>query len=132
MSWTECLGNPLPITSTYSSSPSLEKVRLFELVLHQDGPRVSLRFDLNSLPDHPAAKWRGSEYNRVQLTLALIDVVEIRAQGWTSNNIGDIAINRFNDQIRLTFRGEGTRIECVARFAEIARLSGYLTSEPVQ
>lgn len=125
MTWTECLGNSLPITSIYPKIPSLNNVRLHEVRLHQDGPTVSLRFDLDSYPDNPPAKWVVGGYNRAQLTLMLIGVFSLQIQGWELDNIGHIALVRSNEVVRLEFAGGTTQIVCSSQFVEVEKISGY-------
>ena len=126
--WTQYLGNPLPIKSVYSTVPSLENVRLQEIRLHQDGPRVSLRIDLNSFPENPPRKWIIAKFNRVQLTLILIDISELYLRGWSLNNIGDLNLVASDAGIAVVFDGESVKFECVARFVEVEKLSGYFDS----
>jgi len=126
--WTQYLGNSLPIKSVYSTVPSLTNVRLQEIRLHQDGPRVSLRIDLNSFPENPPRKWIAAKFNRVQLTLLLIDISELYLRGWNLNNIGDLNFVASDARIAVAFDGESVKFECNARFVEVEKLSGYFDS----
>lgn len=129
MLWTECLLNAKPIESMYSIPPPLDRIRLLEVRLHQDGPRVSLRVDLNVFPDNPPRKWSMSKYNRAQLTLVLIAVDEVRIKGWNIDNIGDLKLIREGGGVKMTFVGDSTEIECRTQFVDIDSLSAYCDSE---
>jgi hypothetical protein len=115
--------------SIYSKAPSLCDVRLHEVRLHQDGPRVSVRVDLNQFPDMPPHKWILGKFNRAQLTLVLIDIRLFQMNGWELNNIGNLTIEKQGDDVRLIFGGESSRIDCSARFLEVEKLTGYFDSE---
>ena len=129
MDWIHCLGNAKPIESVYSVPPSLSNVRLHEIRFHQDGPRISLRFDLNEFPDQPPKKWVGGQFNRAQLTLVLIDIIDANISGWKLNNVGSIDLSKNEEEVRLTFEGEKQSVDLKARFVEVEKLSGYRDSE---
>lgn len=129
MTWTNHLGNKLPVESIYSKAPSLVEVRLHEVRLHQDGPRISLRIDLNEFPDNPPQKWIVGKFNRAQLTLVLIDINDFRMTGWCLNNIGDLTLNDCDAGTNLKFTGKALRIDCTAKFLEVEKISGYCDSE---
>jgi|688.fasta_scaffold288525_2 hypothetical protein len=131
MTWIDYLGNKLAVDSVYSAAPSLVDVRLHEVRLHQDGPRVSLRLDLNDFPDNPPRKWVVGKFNRTQLTLVLIDISDFQMTGWSLNNIGDLTFDKCNVGIRVKFAGPSLRIECTARFIEVEKISGYCDSDAI-
>lgn len=123
------MGNKLPIESIYSQAPSLDRVRLHEVRLHQDGPRISLRLDLNEFPDNPPRKWIVGNFNRAQLVLVLIDIVGVQLSGWSLNNIGELAIEGCDTGINVKFTGQPLQLECTARFLEVEKISGYHDTE---
>jgi hypothetical protein len=125
MSWIASLENRLPVTSLYSVPPTLNEVRVFEIRLHQDGPRMSVRFDLNEFPDKPPSKWLLHKFNRVQLTLVFLDVHKLVIRGWSPNNIVNADIRRELDRIVLSLRGQGTEIDGVFSFADVEKISAY-------
>jgi hypothetical protein len=127
--WTRLLGNSEAIDAVYAKAPSLLKARLHEVRLHHDGPRISLRLDLNEFPEQPPSKWIVCKFNRAQLTLVLIDVQRFQMQGWSANNLGDVEIDKCDDGVQLTFRGGSATLECRAGFVEVEKLSGYCDSE---
>lgn len=128
MTWIDCLGNKLPVNSVYSVAPPLADVRLHEVRLHQDGPRVSLRLDLNEFPENPPQKWAVGKFNRAQLTLVLIDITDFQMTGWSLNNIGELTLDKYSVGTRLKFTGQSLRIECTTRFIEVETISGYCDS----
>ena len=121
MCWIECVGNRKPIETLYSKPPSLNGVRVLEVTLHQDGPRVSLRVDLNEFPDRPPRKWTAGGFNRVQLILVLIEVRSLSIQGWSLNNVVDAILERTSDGVVLRLHGRGTAIEGVFSLSKLKR-----------
>ncbi|MEZ5944332.1 MAG: Imm50 family immunity protein [Planctomycetaceae bacterium] len=129
MSWSTLLLRKQAVESIYSTTPPLVGVRLHEVRQHEDGPRVSLRFDLNDFPDKPPQKWLTSKFNRVQLTLMLIDVQDFTMKGWGTNNIGDIEIVAAGGGVNLVFDAPSVHIACSAGYLDIEGVSAYLNSE---
>ena len=129
MTWTNHLGNKLPVESIYSKAPSLDQLRLHEVRLHQDGPRISLRLDLNEFPDKPPKKWIAGKFNQAQLTLVLIDIDSFRMDGWGLSNIGELSLKDCDAGVHLQFNGASTQIDCTAQFLEVEKISGYYDSE---
>lgn len=129
MSWTNHLGNKLPIESIYKIAPALTNVRLHEVRLHQDGARLSVRFDLNDFPESPPSKWIAGKYNRAQLTLMLIDVSDFQMCGWSPDNVGDLSIQECDGGVRMGFLGHSSRIDSRGRFLEVEAIVGYFDSE---
>jgi hypothetical protein len=126
MNWTDCIGNKKPIENLYSVPPSLNGVRVLEVSLHQDGPFVSIRINLNEFPDAPPKEWVANGFNRVQITLMFIEVEDLKIRGWSSNNIVDVVIERRSDRVSVIMRGQGTEIEGVFSFVEVEKVSAYL------
>jgi hypothetical protein len=127
MSWTELLRNAKPIEFVYSVTPPLKGVRMYEIRLHQDGPCISLRFDLSQFPDPPPQKWSEGHFNTAQLTLVLIDVRDVQIDGWGLDNIGDIDLKEANAGVQFSFTSSSSRVLCHAQFVDIEKLSGYST-----
>lgn len=132
MSWTNLLGNKQPVESMYSTAPPLAEVRLHEVRQHQDGPRISMRIDLNAFPDKPPKKWIAGKLNRAQLTLVLIDVQSFQMNGWGLNNVGDLKLVESENGVNLQFISPSAQIECSARFLEVEEISGYFDSETAE
>lgn len=129
MSWIECLESRDQIDELFSTPPELCCVRIVEIVLHQDGPRVSLRIDLNEFPEKPPRKWTDNKYNRVQLTLQFIEVHQLRVQGWSMDNIVDIVIERVGGKVLAELRGESTTLQGEFGFVAIERITAYYDGE---
>ncbi len=128
MNWTKCLGNARTIEAIYALPPSLSQVRVHELRCHQDGPRITIRLDLNEYPSNPPEKWLLNGYNRVQMSLSLINVSSIQIAGWSSDNIGDMVLDMIDSVVRLSFIGNTTFIDCCGQFLEIEDISAYFDS----
>lgn len=125
MSWIECLGNKSSIASLFSTPPALRDVRIHEITLHQDGPRVTVRIDLNELPDQVPSKWT-TKFNKVQVTLMFIEPHQFSLNGWTANNICDVDIDSQSDGVKLSIHGEGFSVNGMFSFVEIANISSYI------
>ncbi|WP_434385794.1 Imm50 family immunity protein [Melittangium boletus] len=94
MDWIDVLDRPVFLRTLFPVAPPLRKVRIFELRLHQDGPRVMLRFDLNDFPAEPPEKWVAAKANTAQVTLGCTGVRDLEIQGWTVDNLADIEMVR--------------------------------------
>ncbi|ADG69430.1 conserved hypothetical protein [Planctopirus limnophila DSM 3776] len=125
MKWTDVLLNKIPIESIYTKIPSLVDVRLHEMQFHQDGPRVSLRFDPAEYPDNPPRKWIVQKFDQAQITLVLTDVSQLNVLGWGVNNIGDIMMSRSDEGVCVKFVGTSMQMNCCARFVNVERITGY-------
>lgn len=96
--------------------------------MHQDGPRISLRVDLNEYPDKPPRKWIGGKFNRVQLTFVLLDIKNFQVNGWSANNVGKLTLKDCDTGVSLRFAGQSVQIDCIAHFLEVEKISGYYDS----
>jgi hypothetical protein len=128
-SWLRFVENPLAIQSVYSATPLLDKVRLLEIKLNEDGPAISLRLTLNSFPENPPQKWTDNKFNRVQLTLLLIGILDLELRGWSTNNIGTASLSKLDNGIRFLFKAIDTHVNVVAEFVRIDKVSAYRVSE---
>jgi hypothetical protein len=129
MAWTNYLSNKRLIEFIYPKAPELSGVRIHEVRLNQDGPTMSVRFDLSELPDNPPPKWAAARFNRVQLTLSLVQIDRFLMSGWGLDNIGDVTIEQWDGGVRLKCIGPSLRVDCCARFMEVQKLSGYCDSK---
>lgn len=129
MDWADHLQDAAPIRSIFPATPSLESVCLHEVRLHQDGPRLSLRFDLNSFPENPPTKWRAAGYNRVQLTLMLIGLPEIEIKGWDINNVGSLRMTRDGAGVQLIFTSPACQLRIRADFVTLEKISAHCVQE---
>jgi hypothetical protein len=127
MSWYHQCQNPQAIDSLYSSTPTLERLELREVVVHEDGPRIDLRGDLSDFPDHPPQRWH-SDFTVAQVTISLFGVSDFSFTGWSKSNHGVFVLSRESpDMLRFTFEGESTRLQGKCSIAQISNVSGYAT-----
>lgn len=126
MSWIDVLDHNQFLRSLFpSSDPPLDAVRLHEIKLHQDGPTVILRFDLNEYPAVPPTKWRAAMSNTVQVCVAGITVRELAIRGWTCNNIGRLVFERGVDTIDVEFDAGGCRVAATFEHVWVNSVTAY-------
>ncbi|UXY16752.1 immunity 50 family protein [Chitiniphilus purpureus] len=100
--WTDLVLDVNPIRAIYGANPpTLEAVDLHEMVLHRDGPRVLLRFDLQDFPQHPPKKWVDAGFNRVQIQLLISNIQDLLIIGLKPQTRINIIINKDGPLIRL-------------------------------
>jgi hypothetical protein len=131
MEWYEFSHNPQAVTQLFSTAPALRKVPLFEVVLHEDGPRLQIRLNLNDFPERPPARWIRAGYNTVQAELWFWTLTSLHIEGWTTNNIVDVHIgNQGDGELSLLIQGESCliRATCLHSF-RIMRLGGYIEGD---
>lgn len=112
------------------SGPLLEAVRLHQVDFHQDGPRLTLRFDLATYPPNPPKKWVAAGYNTVQVELMAVGIHSVSLQGWAANNIGNMSIEHNGTAAVIQFRSDNCalvgscdnlRVACIAGYRDTAR-----------
>ena len=108
-----------------AEAPALDPIRLHEVQLHQDGPAVSLRFDLQAYPQQPPAKWQTARSNTVQVRLVGIGVREMAIRGWSRNNVGRLVLNGPVNGIVVEFDAAGCRISGVFDRLRVDSVSAY-------
>ena len=123
--WTRFLADARTIDSIFGAEvPSLNNVDLHELVLHRDGPKALLRFDLAEFPRIPPAKWVAARYNRVQLRLAAI-VGNVSIEGWGTRCRLDVSIERVDGVIRMRADSHRIKISIDATALLLEAVSAY-------
>ena len=123
--WTRFLVDARAIHSIYGAGdPPLTNVDLHELVLHRDGPKVVLRFDLADFPLAPPAKWAAARYNRLQLRLAAI-VSRVSIEGWGTRCRLDVAIERVDGVIRMQADNGTVKVAIEATALLLDAVSAY-------
>jgi hypothetical protein len=129
--WYESCLNPQALRALYASGEGLDRVRLFTVVLRPDGRSVQLRVELPRFPDHPPERW-DAEASRVQVTLDLWSVADLKIEGWTPESAGLLTLSPDGDALRLSFASEEVRITARCGAARIAGFSPYSVweSEP--
>jgi len=99
-------------------------VKVIELKLHHDGPRMELRADLSDFPDHPPAKWKANKFNAVQISLDFWGVQEVEILGWTSQNLLSVTVSQPHEVEAYT--GFKRVLQCQCLSFRIANVSGYV------
>ncbi len=123
--WLEVVNDSRGVYSIYGDeAPSLRAVSLHELVVHRDGPRATLRFDLPEFPAVPPKKWAAQGFNVVQVELMFAGVRSINMEGWTSASVVDLSIRQEGDDAVGSSTGD-TRLHVAAQSAVITSLSAY-------
>lgn len=125
MTWVNLLKNPESITSIFTDIPFLCDVRVHEIQLHQDGPSIVIRIDLNSYPTSPPRKWAAGQCNRVQITLFLFSVTAVELHGWGNDNVGNVEMSREDGQIRVRFTAATTELDARVGFVSVSKISAY-------
>ena len=147
--WTDHIIDSRPIKAIFGEHcPSLANVNLHEVTLHQDGPTLLLRFDLDlsEFPTDPPKKWVTQRANTVQLRLKALDVRELSIIGAATTmtatitltseklDVDDEATNLHTSHvdarqpqsaIRLRVIGDTCNINCLANFVYIDQISAY-------
>ena len=126
MSWIDEAADNYFLKMLYPmASPLLDAVRLHEVKLHQDGPVVSLRFDLNEYPAQPPAKWQAVKSNTVQVCLDGIGVREFAMRGWALNNVGRLVVKKGGSGIIVEFDADECHITAAFDHLRVASVTAY-------
>lgn len=126
MHWFELAQNPLAIKELFDDPPSLEKVRILEVALGQDGPSLDIRLNLNQYPKNPPERWRKQGFNTVQVTLNLFELEEFKMHGWSTNNILTITLEKqSNGKIFLLAQDSDTFLSVNCLCFRIAKFDAY-------
>jgi hypothetical protein len=126
--WSLSCDNPEAIARLYDSVVGLDRVELHELILHRDGPRLQLRFDLPRFPDHPPSRWQAGA-NTVQVTLDLWIIEDFLLEGWATSNVGEFALTPSPEGIQVSFRTTSARLSARCVAARIVKVSEYSAGE---
>jgi hypothetical protein len=126
MAWIELLDNPEAVRAIFpAGAPSLEAVRIHDVLLHQDGMLI-LRLDLNDYPSVPPKKWVTGHYNTVQVRLMFMDAKRLTIQGWSHSNVGNVEIQRISDgAVELLFSSSSSQMSGTFQNVRLDGLSAY-------
>lgn len=128
--WISYLADASPVRAIYGSDcPDLELISLHELVLHRDGPRAVLRFDLKEFPNTPPKKWAAAGYNTVQVVLTAYRIEHLSILGWGTNVTINLEIQSDGSLIRLLGVGEAVKFEFIAAGLRVDKISAYRDGE---
>jgi hypothetical protein len=122
--WCSLCDNPQALERLYTSNDGLDLVDLHEVVLHRDGPRLQMIFDLARFPDRPSQRW-DPEANTLQVQVSAWGVKSLRLEGWTTAMKGFLRLEKLGDIYQLTFRAESTDLSATCHGLRIDRLSAY-------
>jgi hypothetical protein len=131
MSWLLCADNPEAVFQLYGDEvPSLDGVRLAELTLHEDGPRLRLRGDFGTFPANPPPRWRLQGYNTVHFELDLYGFSDISIRGWSANNRVTIQMESLpGPSVGVHVKGDTVELQVRCEMLRISRLEGYLNQK---
>ena len=127
MDWIDQVEKPDEfIRNLFPVAPSLERLRVLEVTLHEDGPSVSLRCNLNDFPKQPPAKWIKAEANRVQITLSCFGVRRLKIDGWGTNNLVSIRMEKLEgDAFILEAVGDAVCLRAESRRVTLDKVTAY-------
>ncbi|RJT46685.1 Imm50 family immunity protein [Rahnella woolbedingensis] len=126
--WTDYLVDSQHIDSIYhDDKPSLNNVDIHEIIFHRDGPKISIRMNLNEYPSSPPKKWVLQKFNTVQLTLTLIDIKDVNMSGWINTNyVADASIEIINDNIFMKLDSVSLKFIAKAKFMDVESIVSYM------
>lgn len=129
--WTDLLIDKKQINSIYGDElPSLERTDLHEVIFHRDGPKITLRFNLDKYPNNPPKKWVMQEFNTAQVQLTLLDVKDVTLSGWVGTNyIVDIHVEKCNSLISLCVKNDIFSLKIKSGFIEVTSISAYILNK---
>lgn len=124
--WTDFLTDADGLRAIFGDElPTLNQVDLHEVIMHRDGPRVVLRFDLSEFPINPPKKWVQAGYSCVQLKLVAVGIREFFVEGWCSECKCNIVIGSRGKSVELCVESEFVKIKIVADFLVFDGVSAY-------
>ncbi|WP_148873207.1 Imm50 family immunity protein [Serratia marcescens] len=101
--WTDYLIHSQAINAIYHGhGPTLKNVNIHEIIFNRDGPKISIRLNLNCYPKNPPKKWLAQKFNTTQITLSLMNIKEAQISGWVNTKyIADIEVDGVDDEINI-------------------------------
>jgi hypothetical protein len=127
--WYSACDNPQALTRLFTSVGDVSDVEMHEAVLHRDGPRLQLRFDISSFPDRPSPRWHPS-YNTLQVQVSFWGLDDLRIEGWPTRITGRLSLDPAGEGLHVAFDAPGCSIAARCRLARIEHLSPYLSETP--
>lgn len=124
--WTDLLVDVAPVKAIFGlKPPRLEGISLHEIIIHRDGPRVLLRFDLADFPLCPPQKWAAAGVNRVQVRLLALGVQELKIAGLQSKIQIDLGLKKVGSLIRLSADNGTVQLDLGAEAVAVENISAY-------
>jgi hypothetical protein len=121
--WSDFLSDRRSLDALYTETPELRE--LFEMSLFREGPQLSLRIELDRLPDPMPKKWAVQDCNRVQVIIRISALQEIRIAGWGTDNIVDVRFRGEPSSFGFELCGPTTRFEGTASHMYVERFTAY-------
>ncbi len=123
--WTQFLENPKAL-SPFDTPPSLERVRVTSITLHEDGPTISVGLALDEFPASPPARWAPRGANAVVMHLQLMAAEDLSIAGWTNENFAAILLGRApTGKIHFEATGPLLKVRCTCGCVRVEKLSPY-------
>lgn len=127
MEWNELSLNPEAVSRLYHVPPSLQDVHLVQVVLHRDGPRVSVCATLTQFPDNPPSRWIRDGFNAVTIQFDLFDTRDLEISGWTTENVGDVSIRQKPEgRISFVVCSKDVLLKLSCGSFRVAHVTGYV------
>ena len=125
--WSDLVDNPEFIRQLYAVEPGLENVKIHEVNLHRDGPRLSVRFEIQDFPTNIPKKWSGINFKIVQITLEFWGVAGLKISGFGTSNASRISISRGGQKdILIAVAGNETEFTLSCNMVRIAKIEPFL------
>ncbi|CAN7524390.1 Imm50 family immunity protein [Pseudoxanthomonas sp. LjRoot143] len=123
MDWTVAVSNPQSLAQL-PSDIGARPIDLHEVILHRDGPRVRLRFDVDAVPNPLPARW-GGDANRTQLQLACFGISAFTLSGFATTMSGRLAMRPAGGAWDVEFRVDDVVLALRTSMVRVESLSGY-------
>lgn len=124
--WLELVTNPDPIRAIFGSEiPTLDDIDLHEIILHHDGPKVILRFDLKDFPKQPPKKWLAGQFNKVQLKIQAFGLQNLKLDGFQNRCIVDLTVFEDKGIIHLGYESAGSSLALEAVALIVDGITAY-------
>nr|WP_163504085.1 Imm50 family immunity protein [Halomonas socia] len=128
--WVDFLSDATAVKAIFGEDiPVLVGVDVHEIILHRDGPKASVRFDLAQYPVRPPKKWGAMRFNRVQVIIDAFDIKKLSIIGWEKRLVMDIEISQEEGGISFRAKGGEVKFEILAGFLDLSGISAYKDDE---